>query len=219
MTTCVQVSFQYWAFAFRFISEPKNRARLPSAASHFFGTDSLAAAESDKKSSLVGPGLKGLADQGSTRPRGEAADARHSESQVTSLVYAVKSGCNNSLNQLAALHALFSKARHDRLDALVQILDTGSVHRKCKAFHSKNSTLTQQQVSVDAVDEHGNTVLIVSAQNNNKRICKAVLRRGANIHHQNRMGQTCLHFAFSLGYTKLGEYLLSKGGSETLRNT
>jgi ankyrin repeat protein len=79
--------------------------------------------------------------------------------------------------------------------------------------------LNFEQVSVDAVDEHGNTVLIVAAQNNNKRICKAVLRRGANIHHQNSMGQTCLHFTFALGYNALGEYLLSKGGSQTLRNT
>lgn len=61
-------------------------------------------------------------------------------------------------------------------------------------------------------------MLIVAAQNNNKRICKAVLRRGANILHQNETGQTCLHFAFSLGYTALGEYLVSKGGSENLRN-
>ena len=74
------------------------------------------------------------------------------------------------------------------------------------------------QVPVDAVDENGNTVLIVAAQNNNKRICKAVLRRGADILHQNKMGQTCLHFAFALGYLALGEYLVSKGGSETLKN-
>ena len=33
------------------------------------------------------------------------------------------------------------------------------------------------------------------------------------------MGQTCLHFAFCLGYTDLGEYLISKGANETLRNT
>jgi ankyrin repeat protein len=45
-----------------------------------------------------------------------------------------------------------------------------------------------------------------------------VLRRGADILHQNKMGQTCLHFAFALGYLALGEYLVSKGGSETLKN-
>ena len=39
--------------------------------------------------------------------------------------------------------------------------------------------LNFEQVSVDAVDEHGNTVLIVAAQNNNKRICKAVQRAAA----------------------------------------
>jgi ankyrin repeat protein len=78
--------------------------------------------------------------------------------------------------------------------------------------------LNVDQVSVDAEDEHGNTVLIVAAQNNNKRICKELLRRGANIHHQNNMGQTCLHFAFALGYNALGEYLLAKGGSTTLQN-
>jgi hypothetical protein len=84
VSACVQVSFQYWAFAFRYISEPKNKVRLPLAVSHFFGTESLAAVEFDQKSSLAVPGLKGLADHGSTRPKSEAADARPPESQVKS---------------------------------------------------------------------------------------------------------------------------------------
>jgi ankyrin repeat protein len=39
------------------------------------------------------------------------------------------------------------------------------------------------------------------------------------IDHQNRMGQTCLHFAFGLGYADLGEYIVSKGANQALRNT
>jgi ankyrin repeat protein len=36
--------------------------------------------------------------------------------------------------------------------------------------------LDAQMVSVDAVDEYGNTVLIVAAQNNNKKIVKVMAR-------------------------------------------
>ena len=81
------------------------------------------------------------------------------------------------------MRAFLSKARHGRLDELLQMLDA-------------------RMVSVDAVDEYGNTVLIVAAQNNLKKIVKvrvpcsfsapnpllrishqsqAVLRRGAYV--------------------------------------
>jgi hypothetical protein len=85
--------------------------------------------------------------------------------------------------QLSVMRAFLSKARHGRLDELLQMLDA-------------------RMVSVDAVDEYGNTVLIVAAQNNLKKIVKvrvpcsfsppspllrishqsqAVLRRGAYV--------------------------------------
>jgi len=72
---------------------------------------------------------------------------------------------------------------------------------------------------VNSVEENsGNTLLIVAVQNNNKRILKALLRRGASINHRNRRGNTALHFAFTYGYVQLAAYLMSKGADDSLRN-
>ena len=56
-------------------------------------------------------------------------------------------------------------------------------------------------VHVNMINEAGNTLLIVAAQNNQKKMCKMLHQRGANINTQNRQGQTALHFAFAYGYT------------------
>ena len=198
MTSSLQVSLRYWAFALHFISEPKNKSRLLPVV----------------PKSISAPCLVSKSEKEDT----SSAAQGNSSGQITARSSAKATYNNYSESQLSVVRAFFSKARHGRLDALVQMLDAGMVLQKhiIKCFHNHAH---RDQVSVDAVDEHGNTILMVAAQNNNKKICKAVLRRGANIDHQNRMGQTCLHFAFSLGYTALGEYLILKGGSETLRNT
>jgi len=46
-------------------------------------------------------------------------------------------------------------------------------------------SLLRQGVPVDIIDEHGNTFLVVAAQNGHKRIAKIALRQGANMDHQN----------------------------------
>mmetsp|Transcript_4497 Transcript_4497/g.16441 ORF Transcript_4497/g.16441 Transcript_4497/m.16441 type:complete len:1060 (-) Transcript_4497:26-3205(-) len=96
------------------------------------------------------------------------------------------------------VHVLLSKARHNRREDVVALLDKG--------------------VPVDAEDEEGNTVLIVACQNNHKRIVKEALRRRCDVNHQNRRGDTCLHFCFALKYFSLGHYLLSKGADPSIRN-
>ena len=55
-------------------------------------------------------------------------------------------------------------------------------------------------INPDSKDKYGNTLLIISAQNNNKRILKICLRYGAQINMQNLMGNTALHFAKEYGY-------------------
>jgi ankyrin repeat protein len=74
------------------------------------------------------------------------------------------------------------------------------------------------KVPIDYQDDQGNTLLHVVAQNGNKRMMKLCLRRGAGLNIQNLSGQTPLHFAYGYGYADAGDYLLSKGADDTLRN-
>uniref|UniRef100_A0A7S4L0K1 Uncharacterized protein n=1 Tax=Guillardia theta TaxID=55529 RepID=A0A7S4L0K1_GUITH len=96
------------------------------------------------------------------------------------------------------LKTLFSRARHGRYKEVEALLDSG--------------------LSPDLRDEFGNTVLIIAAQNGNKRITKICLRRGANINAQNFRGQTSLHYCYAFGYMELGSYLESKGANPKIRN-
>ena len=50
-----------------------------------------------------------------------------------------------------------------------------------------------QDAFIDCHDEHGNTPLLLAAQQGNKKVIKHLMRRGANIHHQNDAGCTVLH--------------------------
>lgn len=71
---------------------------------------------------------------------------------------------------------------------------------------------------IDYVDGAGNTLLMISCQNGNKRIAKLCLRRGGTINLQNMNGQTCLHYAFGYGFDDLGNYLILKGADDSIVN-
>ena len=72
---------------------------------------------------------------------------------------------------------------------------------------------------VDSEDERGNTLLLVGAQNSNKRLVEMLLVRGANINHQNAQGNTALHFALSFDPDgTLGEYLIEHGADDSIEN-
>ena len=73
-------------------------------------------------------------------------------------------------------------------------------------------------VPIDFQDEQGNALLHVACQNGSKRLVKLCLRRGASLDIQNLNGQTPLHFAFGYGYTDVGDYLVSKGADDSIRN-
>jgi ankyrin repeat protein len=44
------------------------------------------------------------------------------------------------------------------------------------------------------------------------------VQRGASINLQNIYGNTCLHFAYGMGYHEWGDYMVSKGADETIKN-
>lgn len=73
-------------------------------------------------------------------------------------------------------------------------------------------------VPIDYQDDQGNALVHIAAQNGSKRLIKLCLRRGASLNLQNLNGQTALHFAYSYGYSDVGDYLVSKGADDSIRN-
>ena len=74
------------------------------------------------------------------------------------------------------------------------------------------------EVPINYTDEQGRTLLHIVCQNGNKRLAKLCLRRGIKINAQTLTGQTALHYAFGFGFASLGEYLISKGADDSIRN-
>lgn len=94
---------------------------------------------------------------------------------------------------------VFSYARHGRVEEIDRLFNKG--------------------LPVDVRDQYGNTVLTIACQNGNKRVAKAVLRRGANINVRNHKGNTPLHYCYHYGYGEsLGQYIVSKGADADARN-
>ena len=75
---------------------------------------------------------------------------------------------------------VFSYARHGRCEEIERLFSKG--------------------LPVDVRDIYGNTVLTIACQNGNKRVAKAVLRRGANINARNHKGNTPLHYCYHCKY-------------------
>ncbi|KAJ1445763.1 ankyrin repeat-containing domain protein, partial [Pelagophyceae sp. CCMP2097] len=71
---------------------------------------------------------------------------------------------------------------------------------------------------IEAADDFGNTLLVLAAQTNNKKVCKVLLRRGANVNAQNALGNTALHYCNEYGYAALASYLVDKGADDAQLN-
>ncbi len=100
--------------------------------------------------------------------------------------------------QKLSLYNIFSLARHNKHDVLECLLIKG--------------------ISPDSKDVDGNTILIISAQNGNKRIIKIALRYGAQINMKNCNGNTALHFAVEYNYIDVANYLIKKGANTNIEN-
>lgn len=87
-------------------------------------------------------------------------------------------------------------------------------------YHEFELTLEEfgDTFPIDATDDVGNTLLMVSCQNGNKRMVKLCLRKGSDVNKQNTNGHTSLHYAFGYGFADLGAYLISKGADDTIAN-
>jgi len=106
---------------------------------------------------------------------------------------------NGIANGVPTLDTVFSQARNGRVKRVEDSLNLG--------------------FPIDAEDERGNTLLLIAAQNRNKRLVEMLLVRGANINHQNAKGNTALHFALAFdGEGVLGEYLIEHGANDAIEN-
>lgn len=130
---------------------------------------------------------------------------------------------------------LFMKSAVDREDTAESIRSGGSaatrgrdqgapsidvVFSQCRNGHVKRvEESLNLGFKIDTEDEKGNTLLLVAAQNTNRRLVELLLFRGANINHQNAQGNTALHFAMAYDPEgTLGEYLIEHGANDTLEN-
>lgn len=77
------------------------------------------------------------------------------------------------------------------------------------------SSLDGLAFHVNKTDEHGNTLLIVAAQNNRLKVVQLLVRKGANPDHQNSQGNTAMHFAMAYKFHDLAAWLVDpeKGGA------
>lgn len=106
-----------------------------------------------------------------------------------------------SSEDVPEVDTVFSQIRNGRYNRVEKALDMG---------FDPNET-----------DSHGNTSLIIACQNLNKRIAELLLRRGANVNHQNSQGNTAMHFAFSYDVSQesgLGELLIGHGADDSIEN-
>ena len=67
-------------------------------------------------------------------------------------------------------------------------------------------------------DAHGNTPLIVAAQQGHKRMAKLLCAAACNVNATNLAGNAALHYAQLYGHAELAEYLRRKGADESLCN-
>jgi len=120
------------------------------------------------------------------------------------------------INQLRAWvrHQKYENIR----DALFHVADA--------PFHSRNLRLQfvedigtaytdqyeREPFNLNRVDEHGNTLMHITAQTGNIRIGKLLVRKGANPNHQNKQGQTPGHFAVAYQFYEFASWLFDEKG-------
>ncbi|CAN0141239.1 unnamed protein product, partial [Ectocarpus sp. 12 AP-2014] len=82
----------------------------------------------------------------------------------------------------------------------------------------------QEPFNLNKTDDHGNTLLIVAAQNGNLKMAKLYVYKGANPNHQNKAGQSAGHYAVSYQFFEMSEWLFLQDGNgggadDTLENS
>ena len=67
-------------------------------------------------------------------------------------------------------------------------------------------------------DRHGNTAVIIAAQQGLLKITKLLVAASCNLNAQNKKGDTALHYAGLYGFHSLMDYLKRKGADDSIHN-
>ncbi|KAL3670298.1 hypothetical protein V7S43_004611 [Phytophthora oleae] len=134
--------------------------------------------------------------QSATDPAPSTAGAAKPVAQVEK-----RDAVSQAVKETDQLDTILSLCRHGKYDEVELLLNS-----------------PDWSIGIDAKDATGNTLLSVACQNNNKRIAKLCMRRGADINTQNLNGQSLLHYCHEYGFHDLMEYLMEKGARDDLLN-
>lgn len=80
------------------------------------------------------------------------------------------------------------------------------------------NVLLAEGADINAVDEKGNTALMLASKIGNPRMVKIILAHNPDINKQNNMGYTALMIASEQGQTHIVEELLKQSADSTLKN-
>jgi len=109
------------------------------------------------------------------------------------------------------------KAAPPKSDADVKI-EAAFNHCRLGKYREVEKALEDGVPADSRFGQDNNTMLLVCAQNGQKRIAKLLLRNFAEMNAQNDKGDTAMHLCYKFNYKELGEYLKSKGADDTIRN-
>ena len=125
---------------------------------------------------------------------------------------------NTQIFKNKELYSKQNKLNEKNFDNLLILCNYDIFSYARHGYYKELEKLFLEGVNPDSKDKYGNTLLIISAQNNNKKILKICLRYGAQINMQNLMGNTALHFAKEYGYDEIFVYLIRKGADPHIKN-
>lgn len=135
----------------------------------------------------------------------KTTDELHIRDQMETLLRNQISDTDN-ITEDSASDLLFSKVRHNRIDFVERVIRSGNFNPR-------------------AVDDNGNTLLHICAQNNNRRIATLLLNSDSraglvcDVNAVNFKSHTPLDYAVKYGFHKLVRYLEAQGAVSGLQKT
>ena len=218
-----------------YASESQNARHQPfgnlQTQSQHFATSSGQSIQSvmSPKSTLYGGEEVATRESNPTYPNVRSSEAEKSNSVLDILTPSNRDKSGIPLCDINQLRAWVRHQKHENIrDALFHVADT--------PFHSRFLRLQfvadigtaytdeyeREPFNLNRVDEHGNTLMHITAQTGNIRIGKLLVRKGANPNHQNKQGQTPGHFAVAYQFYEFASWLFDEkggGANDLLTNT
>ena len=119
---------------------------------------------------------------------------------------------------LTSVDEAIAKEKAGDLDVMAEFEEKARLAARSNNLETLEQMVDDQKVDKDTADRKGNTLLILAAQQGDKKICKYLLRRGANINKTNFAGNSVLHYCYEYHRDDLAEYLKSVGADDSIEN-